>query len=87
MHHGTTNDSTITAVITQLHLMRASSLPSRLKSSLILGLHALAVHSWSVDVVLLWLQWAVVQALQGDESALESAFQSMWSCKEVRQQV
>jgi hypothetical protein len=41
------------------------------------------VYSWWFDL-LLWLQWSVVQSLQGDESAVESAFQSMWSCKEVR---
>lgn len=34
----------------------------------------------------LWLllQWALLQSLAGDEDAAESAFQAMWSCKEVR---
>ncbi|KAF6252582.1 4'-phosphopantetheinyl transferase [Scenedesmus sp. NREL 46B-D3] len=28
-------------------------------------------------------EWALLQSLQGDESAVESAFQSIWSCKEA----
>ncbi|WIA35520.1 hypothetical protein OEZ86_003946 [Tetradesmus obliquus] len=28
-------------------------------------------------------EWDLLQSLQGDESAVESAFQSMWSCKEA----
>jgi hypothetical protein len=29
------------------------------------------------------MQWQLLQSLAADESAMEAAFQAIWSCKEV----